>query len=79
MTRGSGAKRNPNKRYILTEAPLNDNYMAVIKESHASILSRHELMNARKKILDSDFENDSRMWNKMKSRKMRNQQQTIRN
>jgi hypothetical protein len=28
---------------FFNETPLNDNYMAVIRESHQSVMSRHEL------------------------------------
>lgn len=52
----------------MAEAPLNDNYMAVIRESHTSLLSRHDLNAERRKILtmDLDPEKDIRTWNNMK-------------
>jgi hypothetical protein len=46
---------------------LNDNYMAVIKESHVSVMSRHDLQAERRKILDLDPERDAKTWNRIKS------------
>ena len=47
---------------------MNDNYMSVIRESHTSLLSRHELALQKRKImsLDLDPERNYRTWNKMK-------------
>jgi hypothetical protein len=80
MQRGgfSSAKgRNTTKqrRTLMTEQPVTENNMAVIRETNACVLSRHELQNERRKILDMDFETDSRMWNKMKRRQIQQKQQ----
>lgn len=50
------------------EQPVNDNYMAVIRESHASLLSKHDLSEKRRKILSLELDPnmDSRTWNNMK-------------
>lgn len=45
-------------RLAAIDAPLNDNYMAVIKESNTALLSRRDLQTARQKILDLDFQSD---------------------
>lgn len=45
-------------RLTAIESPLNDNYMAVIKESNMALLSRRELQSERQKILDLDFQSD---------------------
>lgn len=58
------------------EVPFNDNHIAVIKESHASLLSRHELNAERKRILDMDIGPNTKMWNKMK--KFVNERQVMR-
>lgn len=59
----------------MTEQPLTDNNMAVIRETNACVLSRHDLQNERRKILNMDFETDSRMWNKMKRRQLQQKQE----
>ena len=66
---GRAIGRN-NKMLFSEQQPLNDNYMAVIRDSHAAVLSRHELQNERKRILDLDTGCDTRIWNKIKRKKM---------
>lgn len=62
-------RNNTGAKMQFTEQPLNDNYMAVIRDSHAAVLSRHDLQNQRKKILDLDTESDTDIWNKIKRKK----------
>lgn len=66
---GRAIGRN-NKMLFSEQQPINDNYMAVIRDSHAAVLSRHELRNERQKILDLDTGCDTRIWNQIKRRKM---------
>lgn len=62
----TGSKKRNNHRFTITETPLNDNYMAVIRELHSSIMSRQDLKAGRLKILELDPEKDSRSWNSLK-------------
>ena len=66
-TRQSCAPRNRVGTATRVETPLDQNYMAVIKESNFSVMSRHELLAERRKILDLDVERDSKQWNKIRN------------
>jgi|LauGreDrversion4_2_1035121.scaffolds.fasta_scaffold308965_3 hypothetical protein len=65
----SGTFRSSDRYHkCLTETPLNDNCIAVIRESHVAQLSRKELAVERRRILELDETTDSRIWNKIKRR-----------
>lgn len=56
---------------LIEEGPVNGNCMAVIRESHASLMSRKMLSTERRRILDLDL-SDSKSWNNL--RKLRRKQ-----
>ena len=68
QNRNVNSREKKLKQVSSVETPLNDNYMSIIRESYAGLLSRHELNLERRRImtLDLDPENNIRSWNKMK-------------